>query len=185
MLSTWEAVEVREFNNSDIDIYIHYWHNPENKFLDDMGLDRNNLPSQKKMREQLVYTLETNKQSCTLLTILFNGKAVGVHELTDLLLQDSAVMHANIWSSDIRGKGVGSISYMKAMAVYFEKYKLKKILFKTPVSNLAANKLKQKLKIEKIGKCKYYLPVFKAPIDAYLYEVNIKDYDNLVSTLSI
>ncbi|MEC4090168.1 GNAT family protein [Pseudoalteromonas rubra] len=181
MQDLWKSVRVRAFQESDIDQHIAYWHNPENTFLEDLGVERQRLIPAHKMREQLQYVLNKMPQACSLLTIEYQGQAIGVHELTDIVEQESGVMHASIWTSEFRGLGIGKVSYVKAMQWYFEHLPLQRILFKTPKNNRAANKLKQTLKIKQVGECTYELPIFGRPIEAHLYEMTRSAFEHQVA----
>ena len=52
------------------------------------------------------------------------------------------------------------------------KLNLKKIIFKTPIINIGANKVKEKLGIPKIGETLFESPILFAPLEANLYELD-------------
>ncbi|MEM9523106.1 MAG: hypothetical protein AAF982_03795, partial [Pseudomonadota bacterium] len=109
----WDSVAIRLFGSDDIEAYVGYWHDRSNVFLDQMGIDRSRLPSPRKMREQLALSLEVEEARSSITTIIHDGEAVGVHELTDMDEDNTtAVMHAHMWSSNARGRGIGRISYV-------------------------------------------------------------------------
>lgn len=183
-----DEVEVRDFRLADLDGYVAYWHDPANTALDALGVDRAKIYPAKKMREMLTLVLERNatldRSELAILSIVHRGRTVGVHELTGLERNVSAVMHAHIWDRDLRGLGIGMISYVKAMRIYFERFSLREIRFETPVGNAGANRIKEKLGIVRRGSGTFDLPILKAPVATDTYVVERTDLPRLLGILA-
>lgn len=181
---SFEEIGVRDLRLEDLDQYVDYWHNPANTALDDLGVDRNKVYSAKKMREMLTRAIANNQKlpssQLSILAVVHGDLAIGVHELTELAIGDSAVMHAHIWQKDRRGLGVGLISYVKAMEVYFERFSLNAIRFETPKINDAANRIKQKLGLRPQGSGFFNLPILKHAVQTNTYVVRREGLDALL-----
>jgi RimJ/RimL family protein N-acetyltransferase len=180
----FEDVEVRDLGIEDLDRYIDYWHNPSNTALDALGIDRNKMYPARKMREMLSLTIANNRKlqssQLSILAIVCGGSAVGVHELTELHIGDSAVMHAHIWNKGDRGRGIGLICYVKAMEVYFQRFSLNVIRFETPRINSGANRIKEKLGLKPQGSGVFNLPILKQPVEADTYVIRKEILSTLI-----
>jgi len=60
---------------------------------------------------------------------------------------DFGIFHAHLWEKSRRGCGIGMHTYPKACHIFFERFDLRRILFKTPVQNMGAIRVKEKLGI--------------------------------------
>jgi len=172
---SFDDVRLRDLALDDLDAYVDYWHNPANTALDALGIDRAKVYPAKKMREMLALTiasnakLETSRQPTV--CIVFRGQTIGVHDLTELHPGDSAVMHAHIWNHEFRGLGIGLVSYVKAMELYFERFALETIRFETPKINAGANRIKEKLGLRTRGSGVFNLPMLKHAVETNTYVV--------------
>jgi RimJ/RimL family protein N-acetyltransferase len=170
-----DDVELRDLGPDDVEPYVDYWHNPENTALDALGIDRAKVYPAKKMREMLALTIASNakleRSQQPIVCIVFRGRTIGVHDLTELGPGDSAVMHAHIWNQEFRGLGIGLVSYVKAMELYFERFALETIRFETPKVNAGANRIKAKLGLEPRGSGLFNLPMLKHAVETNTYVV--------------
>lgn len=183
-----DDVEIRDFRLCDLDAYVAYWHDPANAALEALGVDRAKVYPARKMREMLTMVVERNEaleaSQLSILSIVYRGRTVGVHELTGLERNGSAVMHAHVWAAELRGLGIGMISYVKAMQVYFERFSLREIRFETPTVNAGANRIKEKLGIVRRGTGTFDLPILKAPVVTDTYVVERADLPRLLGILA-
>lgn len=180
-------VAVVDFTEADIDGFLRYWYDTDPGFLDAMGVDRGKLPSRRKMREMLELNLERDKRSGTpqntILGIKLKGETVGVHELTHLTPGDSGILHAHIWDKAHRGRGIGIISYVKAMEVFFLRFDLARIVFESPAHNPGANRIKDKLGIEASGEGVIDMPILRRPMPTVRYVVATGDMPAIVRNM--
>ncbi len=168
-------VALRDLERGDLDAYVEYWHRPGNRALAALGVDPRKVYPAKKMREMLELNIANNaalpESRLATVAIVYRGRAVGVHELTNLVPGDSAVMHAHIWDESLRGRGIGVISYVKAMKLYFERFGLRTIRFETPKVNAAANRIKEKLGLRPTGSGTFGLPILSGTVETDSYAV--------------
>lgn len=173
--AAFDEVAVRDLEPGDLDAYVEYWHRPDNAALAALGVDPRKVFPAKKMREMMALTIANNAAAAesrmSTLAIVHAGRAVGVHELTGLVPGASAVMHAHLWDGAQRGRGIGLISYVKAMRLYFERFGLREIRFETPTVNAAANRIKEKLGIRRRGSGTFDLPILAHAVETDSYVV--------------
>lgn len=173
--AAFDEVEVRDLTLADLDAYVEYWHRPDNPALAALGVDPRKVFPAKKMREMLALNIANNAPPAasrmSTLAIDCAGRCVGVHELTGLVPGESAIMHAHIWDGAQRGRGIGLISYVKAMKLYFERFGLATIRFETPKVNSAANRIKDKLGLRKSGSGTFDLPILARAVETDSYVV--------------
>lgn len=171
----FDEVELRDLERGDLDAYVEYWHRPGNRALAALGVDPRKVYPARKMREMLELNIASNaalpESRMPTVAIVYGGRAVGVHELTNLVPGDSAVMHAHIWDESLRGRGIGAISYVKAMKLYFERFGLRTIRFETPKLNPAANRIKEKLGLRPVGSGTFDLPILSGTVETDSYAV--------------
>ncbi len=160
-----------KFTDKAIDQYIEYWSDENNEFLDRMGVNREVFKYPAILKSKIKYMI-SNNLDISMSPVSYQGTIIGYIQLTDIEKEKSGVMHVSIWNKDHRGKGLGKALYIRGMQHFFKKYSLEEIIFKTPVVNVPANKLKHRLGLHPLSVCQYMNDVLKAPLDAYLYKVN-------------
>ncbi len=173
--AAFDEVEVRDLALADLDAYVEYWHRPGNPALSALGIDPRKVYPAKKMREMLALNIAGNaalpESKLSTLAIVYAGRTVGAHELTHLVPGDSAVMHAHVWDDALRGRGIGLISYVKAMQLYCERFALESVRFETPKVNAAANRIKEKLGLRRTGSGTFDLPILAGAVETDSYAV--------------
>lgn len=174
-----DKVSVRDLKESDISKILDYWHRSPNNFLENMGVDLNKMPSEFEMKKILLEKFQniTKDKSfkSTVLIITYEDQAVGVHSLFPIEVGEHAVFHAHIFDENFRGKGIAQISYMKACKIFIERFSFKRILFKTPVRNIGAIKVKEKLGIRCIGEEEINFGFIKEGTKAKVFELRRED----------
>ena len=167
-------VTIRDFLPEDIIPMVKYWTQSSAEFWKVRGVAKDKLNTEGEFTERYKNAFLNNGGVKTIAVIQFFGKAIGVHSLTDLIENESAVFHAHIWDEENRKRGIGFYSYLKAAEYFMYKLNLKKIIFKTPIINIGANRIKKKLGIPKIGETIFESPILFAPLEANLYELNLE-----------
>lgn len=102
---------------------------------------------------------------------LYDGNPIGMHTMNPLIEGDYGVFHAHIWEPSLRRRGVGLHSYPKALKIFMERFKLNRILFKTPTQNVGAIRVKEKLKIRYVGEEVINFGIIKDGTLAKVFEV--------------
>ncbi|MFK4490036.1 hypothetical protein [Bradyrhizobium sp. USDA 336] len=169
---TVSEITVSDLGHADIENILNYWFGSSSLELRAMiGFDPNKMPSRRLMREALALKTGQGSVAPTILTIRVRGVSVGVHELTHIEPRVSAIMHAHIWNTEHRGRGIGAVSYVRAMERFFEAHGFQRLIFDTPSTNLAANKVKQLWGISPCGRGTFVIPTMAEPIATTRYQV--------------
>lgn len=165
-------ISVRNFTFDDIVPLADYWSSNSADFWAERGVDASKLKAKDELVSIYTEKLNTDGDIPGFCVITHNNKAIGIHGVTHVVGDESAIMHAHIWYAEYRKKGIAYFSYPLAMDFFMKKLNLKKIIFKTPKINVGANKVKQKLQIPCLGETIFDGPVLLKPLDANLYEVD-------------
>lgn len=150
-----ESIEIRDFSVSDIPEILNYWFRSPEGFIERIGVDPSKLPKEEEMKRSLLEKCEANSalpsSKMNAVVILYNGEPIGFHTLSPYTEGDSGIFHAHIWDQSLRGKGIAQHSYIKAARVFMERFELKKLVYKTPVQNTGAIRVKERLGIRCLG----------------------------------
>ena len=148
-------VQLRDLQLEDISSIMDYWYRSPLVEIEAMGVDRSKMIPEEEFRNYFVEKVESNCQKpdsqMTHLIVEVNGHPIGYHSLSPCAVNEEGTFHSHFWDKNYIGIGVGSISYKKACDIYLERFNLKKIIFKTPIKNIAATRIKEKLNIKKVG----------------------------------
>lgn len=148
-------VVLRDFENKDIPALLNYIYRSPAGFIASIGVDETKLPPEAEDLKSLEETICASKQPGSpgprILAIEVGGRTIGYHSVADMVPGAWGTFHASFWDGQFRGLGVGCLTYPRACAVFMERFRLFKILFKTPIQNVAALRVKEKLGIRCIG----------------------------------
>lgn len=168
-------VSLREFMPRDIEAVLSYFFDSPRPFLRSMGL-RARKPGD---RERWVAGWRQHfakarrlRGAPIRLTILYKGRRVGIHTLTHIEPRRSAIMHAHFFRAEDRRLGIGRLSYVLAMRRLLREHRLKEIIFKTPLINAGALRIKQILGLRPRGTETLDWPVLRPGIRARVYRVD-------------
>jgi RimJ/RimL family protein N-acetyltransferase len=149
------AVSVRDLSEADIGFVVYYWFHSPPGYVESLGADPTKLPAEAQFTDTLRKRIHTNagldRSKLSTLAILYEGLFIGFHNLNPLVEGDYGIFHAHIARPEFRRRGVAECSYPLACRVFLERFDLKRILFKTPVQNVGAVRVKEKLGIRFIG----------------------------------
>ena len=167
-------VRVRRFRPSDVGLFCDYFFRSPPAFLHGLGLLPFPPGEEKRRRARWAETFRLarqGKERIRVLTVLYRGRPVGIHPLTDLVESRSGVMHAHFFRPQDRGRGIGRISYVKAMSRYLREFGLREIRFQSPTHNPAPLRIKEVLGLRPVGTCVYKSPLVRAGLRARVFQV--------------
>ncbi len=167
-------IDVRNFTHRDIEPLVKYWTENSEEFWRARGVDKAKLKPKDEFTAVYEKALLEKDDIRNAAVIVFRGDPIGVHALTDIVENESAIFHAHIWYENYRGLGIGVFSYLKASEFFMKKLNLKKIIFKTPKINKSANRIKEKIGIPCLGDTIFEAPILIEPLKANLYEIDEK-----------
>lgn len=182
-----QLVRVRDLSEDDISLLIDYWYHSPSGFIEAMGIDPNKLLPEHEFRKSMINKCRANSllaaSKSRFLTITYKDKAIGSHTLSPLVEGDHGVFHAHIWKAELRGKGIARITYLKACLIFMDRFNLKRILFKTPIQNVGAIRVKEELGIRYIGEEIINIGVIRDGTRAKVFELTRPEKERLISRL--
>ncbi len=177
---SWADVRVRPFSNGDVDDMVNYLFRGPRDLPFFQQMDYSKFPNEAEYRSQLHNVASTFARS-PWVAVEVKGRVVGVHLLSNYS-DGSADFHAHIWAADMRGKGLGMISWFKACAYFFDSLKsLHCLYFRFPKENTMAKGLARKLPLTLIGEQPMRGPFAKEGLMGVTYKVDRSDFQNLQS----
>jgi RimJ/RimL family protein N-acetyltransferase len=169
-------VTVRDLTVTDIPKVLDYWYSSEPSFLESMGVDLTKLAPREEFRKMLQDKCQANmalpESKINAQVICVDEKPVGFHTINPLVEGDYGVFHAHIWDEDMRGKGITVRSYLLACKVFMDRFNLKRILFKTPLQNKDAIRVKEKLGIAVVGEEILDFGIYQEGVRAKVFEIS-------------
>lgn len=142
-----KLVSLRNITEADIPLLLNYWFHSPSGFIEGMGVDFKKMPTESEMKQTYLNRLAEMKINSEIkpagVIITYDGKAIGMHSVVPFVEGDYGIFHAHIFNPDFRRKGLGMISYPKGCRLFMERFNLNKIIFKTPVQNTAAIRVKE------------------------------------------
>ena len=178
-----DLVTVRDLSESDIPFILKYWFDSPDGFIEAMGVDRRKMPKKSEMEVNLKKKILDNfghpHSRLNSLVITFNEMPIGYHSVFPLVEGDYGIFHAHIWDPGYRKRGIALQSYPKACRVFIKRFNLNRILFKTPVQNTGAIRVKEKLGIRLIGEEVISYGIIKEDTLAKVFELTSDELSNL------
>jgi RimJ/RimL family protein N-acetyltransferase len=147
-------ISVRDIRRRDVAGVLDYWYRSPPGHVEGMAIVPGELPGEAARRAALLRAAREALSPVpqgNILTVVMGGRAVGIHTLGGLIRGESGLFHAHLFDPAVRRRGVATISYPLACRVFFERFALKTIVFKIPVQNVGAIRVKEKLGIRCVG----------------------------------
>jgi hypothetical protein len=150
-----QRVKIRDMESKDILPFKNYWYRSPEDFIRRMGVDPDKMLPESEFENSLNNVIAKNTTNIVskleFLTIELDGHPVGTHSVGDLIEGETAIFHAHLWKPEARGIGLCTYTYPRAAEIFMNRFKLQNLLFKTPIVNKAANRIKEKLGIAASG----------------------------------
>lgn len=169
---------IRKFNQDDVEPFLEYMNSNSEEFYRSIGVDKNKIDTgsiRKKFEEQI----QSHGSVNNLCIIEFQNRRIGHHNINNVVPNESAVFHGQIWERDLRGNGLGRISGIKAIDHFFKYNNFKKIFLYVPKINQAATRALEKFKIPPARTAFYEFAMMLEPLDCFVYEATQDQIDEL------
>lgn len=184
-----EMIRFRDYEPSDIDRICDYWFRSPKGFLGSIGIDQEKMFSESDIRNSMTKSFNSRIPDIELksegLVIEYKGEPIGTHIINEIEFGLKGIFHAHIWKPEFRQIGIGTYTYPRACKIFFDRFQLQKIVFKTPVDNLGANLLKKKLGMKPIEKIKLCEGPVKDGTVANVYVLFSEEIDSILKSVSI
>ena len=149
-----EAEEKISFSNIDelmVDMIADYF-DPvsSHDFWKVRNVNLDKLSSREETKKLWLNTIQKDrkdKKPIPSLAVLYENQAIGFHILTHIEANKTARFHSHFCIQKFRGLGIALYTYPQACKIFIQRFKLEFIHFKTPINNIAPNRVKEKLKI--------------------------------------
>ena len=141
-------LSVREIQEKDVASIINYWHDADDEFLINLGVEINKMPSRKEWQSMLLEQISQpygNKKSYCIIWEV-NAIPVGHSNVNKIIFGREAYMHLHLWNKEIRRLGHGTELVKMTLPYFFENLKLKQLYCEPYALNTSPNKT-----LEKIG----------------------------------
>jgi RimJ/RimL family protein N-acetyltransferase len=169
------SVSVRDLSEAEIPLVLDYWFRSPPGFIESLGADPSRLPPEAQFADTLRQRIRTNEtlaaSKLNALAILYEGQSVGFHTLNPLTEGDFGIFHAHIARPEFRRRGIAECSYPQACRVFLRRFDLRRTLFKTPVQNAGAIRVKEKLGLRCLGEELVDFGIIRPGTLAKLYEL--------------
>jgi RimJ/RimL family protein N-acetyltransferase len=176
-------LSIRDLSESDIPLVLDYWFRSPPGFIESLGVDFKKMPQEQEMALNLIEKCRTNAKlpvsKLNALIITYQDQPIGMHTLFPLTEGDFGIFHAHIWKPEMRKRGLARYTYPRACLEFMNRFNLKRILFKTPVQNSGAIKVKEKLGIRAIGNEVIGFGIIKDGTVATVYELTRDEAEKL------
>ncbi|MBK8955128.1 MAG: GNAT family N-acetyltransferase [Saprospiraceae bacterium] len=143
-----DKISIRRIEEKDITSIVNYFLNASKDFLNEMGVNPEKLPMRENwiqmISDDLLLPVESRK--FYYLIWLFNDKAIGHSNLTNIDYNKEAFMHLHMWDATKRKAGIGTELIRLSLKHYFEDFGIKKLHCEPFTLNNAPNKA-----LEKVG----------------------------------
>ncbi len=170
-----QLISIRDIAEEDIHFLLDYWFRSPPGFIESLGVDFAKMPQEVDManglKEKCREKLENASIKLRALMIIYDTQPIGFHTINPLVNGEFGIFHAHIWQPEMRHRGVATHTYPKACQIFFQRFNLKRIVFKTPVQNIAAIRVKEKLGIRYLGEDVIDFNVIKDGTLAKVYEL--------------
>jgi hypothetical protein len=180
-------VAVRDLCEEDVGRLTNYWYHSPPGFIDAMGIDPKKLLPELEFHRAMIDECRANSllgaSKLRSLAITYKGKAIGSHAICPLEEGDHGVFHAHIWQPEMRGKGIARLTYPNACLIFMERFDLKRILFKTPIQNVGAIRVKEELGLRCSGEEIVGFDIIRDGTLAKVFELTRLEAESLIKCI--
>lgn len=143
-------LSVREIQADDVEKIVDYFLQADAEFLKGMGADKSKLPQREEWIKKLEFEFEKSFENKEFYYIiwLIDKQPVGHSNIHKIEVGNKATMHLHLWKNDKRKNGLGLKFLNLSLPLYFENFKLKKLICEPSAENVAPNKVLKKIGFE-------------------------------------
>jgi len=135
-------LSVRGMTLTDVAAIVNYWHEGDDHFLSNMGVDVAKLPPREDLThilaEHLNTPLEKRRSYCVIWEL--NGEPIGHCNTNPTIFGEEAFMHLHTWQIETRQQGLGTEFVKMSLPYFFKNLQLKKLFCQPYALNDAPNK---------------------------------------------
>ena len=139
-------LSVREMKLGEVQFVIDYFCDSTPEYLDGMGVDPSRLPAPDAWyaKAQSEFALPLKQRQWFPVIWLLDGDPIGYSSCDRIEFGDKAVMHLHVTRPELRRQGIGAECVRQSVEIYFENFRLKKLLCQPYALNVPAHRTLQK-----------------------------------------
>jgi RimJ/RimL family protein N-acetyltransferase len=139
------ALDVREMTMGDTSLRIDYFHDADDAYLTQLGVDRSLLPSREAWNRlyQADYARPIEQREYYSLLWQLDGETVGFSSTDRIEFGAQAWMHLHLTAPTLRGTGLGAQFVALSARRYFEVLAIERLYCEPNAFNVAANRTLQ------------------------------------------
>jgi len=155
---------------------VDYFLSADDALLSGMGVERSNLPTRETWVDRIASDLERNdrEKQTFYVSWIYDAEAIGHSNINAIRFGDEADMHLHIWKPDLRRRGLGFDFVRKSVDIYFDRFKLWKLICEPWAMNAAPNRCLSKVGF-KFVRCYRTVPSpINVELEANRYELTLE-----------
>ncbi|MEO9806310.1 MAG: GNAT family protein [Reichenbachiella sp.] len=141
---------IREMLPADVERVVDYFVQATQDFLRGMGADKSKLPERANWIERIKHELDIPFDQKEIYYVIWqvDGRAIGHSNVNQIEFGKHASMHLHIWESKDRQGGNGLDLVRQTIPIYFDKFRLEKLICEPYALNPAPNRALEKVGFE-------------------------------------
>ncbi|MCI5072248.1 GNAT family N-acetyltransferase [bacterium] len=132
-----DEYSLRNIKKEDVDAYLNYFYSSPKGYIESLGVDPDKRLPEETMKANFLERCkdaQKDQSTCPVLAIVKDDQAEGIL-LLNCLNEKDAHFHAHIFDPDLRRKGIVTKLGPEACTLFFERFKLEKIIFRFPAKH--------------------------------------------------
>lgn len=169
-------VEVRFMQLADVPALGEYFFRSPPGFIESIGLNVKSFGDEAgfyRAFEEGLAGVAARGEKPKSYTVWYRGERIGVHSSTHYVAGESICMHAHFFKPAHRGRGIGTVSGVKAAERLLLDHDLRRVLFKIPVQNQGPLGVIRKLGLKSEGREVLDWPQLVRPLESEVFSADL------------
>jgi RimJ/RimL family protein N-acetyltransferase len=170
-------IDVRPFAcKRDYERVVDYFLNADDALLTGMGVERSKLPARKTWVDRIAADLERDdrEKQTFYVSWICDGEPIGHSNINTIKFGDQANMHLHIWKPNLRRRGLGVEFVRRSVDIYFDRFKLEKLICEPWAQNAAPNRCLTKVGFRFVRRYRTVPSPINVELEANRYELTLE-----------
>jgi RimJ/RimL family protein N-acetyltransferase len=140
-----EELVLRDLVESEIEVFVDYWHESPPEYLDFLGVDREKLGTREDTRERFRRSIRSGdpRQERVVLVLTLAGRPIAYANLHFVHPMEN-YLHAHVVDPDMRDQGIASLLLLRTLQAVFDSFPIERLIIQTRPTNTRINHVLQK-----------------------------------------
>lgn len=140
-------IQVRPFDSGDLEPMVDYYLGGSPEFLAGMGVDLARLPAREAWLEaaRADFARPDPEKRRFYVAWLVDDALAGHSSISHIAFGESAHVHLHVWRPDLRGSGFGTELLARSIDLYFERFRLQRLICEPFAENRGPNRTVERL----------------------------------------